>query len=320
MSVVTVILPSQTTRRVAQLYYYCAHSKLYHPDLHKAWLTPSPSTPPPRQDPIACFRIPVHSQTAHSDSAALRHHVEPTPYTAGGAERHPDAEAQGQAPCGDQPGAGHWRSGLRGKPPLHVPGQPRRSCAQSPAAAHSTWACGISLQDIPAGGLPGCQTVQLCSASLPRGVQPPMWPASCAPPGSRRSVAELLMGRGQSSAAGKLHGLGRHLGAAMHTLAVQCSQDTAQGISAHIIGSRRPVQASPRCKIWRHDSSICAMHVWRLACCGLMGLSCAQVICLDNFFTGSKDNIKHLIGKPNFELMRCAFHRKIPCTYPPNLQ
>ena len=31
-----------------------------------------------------------------------------------------------------------------------------------------------------------------------------------------------------------------------------------------------------------------------------------QVICLDNFFTGSKDNIKHLIGKPNFELMRCA--------------
>ena len=33
---------------------------------------------------------------------------------------------------------------------------------------------------------------------------------------------------------------------------------------------------------------------------------CAQVICLDNFFTGSKDNIKHLIGKPNFELMRCA--------------
>ncbi len=32
----------------------------------------------------------------------------------------------------------------------------------------------------------------------------------------------------------------------------------------------------------------------------------AQVICLDNFFTGSKDNIKHLIGKPNFELMRCA--------------
>ncbi len=30
------------------------------------------------------------------------------------------------------------------------------------------------------------------------------------------------------------------------------------------------------------------------------------MICLDNFFTGSKDNIKHLIGRPNFELMRCA--------------
>lgn len=29
-----------------------------------------------------------------------------------------------------------------------------------------------------------------------------------------------------------------------------------------------------------------------------------QVICLDNFFTGAKDNIKHLIGKPNFEVIR----------------
>lgn len=29
-----------------------------------------------------------------------------------------------------------------------------------------------------------------------------------------------------------------------------------------------------------------------------------DVICLDNFFTGSKKNIKHQIGKPNFELIR----------------
>ena len=29
-----------------------------------------------------------------------------------------------------------------------------------------------------------------------------------------------------------------------------------------------------------------------------------QVICVDNFFTGSKDNIKHLLDKPNFELIR----------------
>ncbi len=29
-----------------------------------------------------------------------------------------------------------------------------------------------------------------------------------------------------------------------------------------------------------------------------------DVICLDNFFTGSKENIKHLIGTPNFELVR----------------
>lgn len=29
-----------------------------------------------------------------------------------------------------------------------------------------------------------------------------------------------------------------------------------------------------------------------------------DVICLDNFFTGSKDNVKHLLGNPHFELMR----------------
>jgi UDP-glucuronate decarboxylase len=29
-----------------------------------------------------------------------------------------------------------------------------------------------------------------------------------------------------------------------------------------------------------------------------------DVLCLDNFFTGSKKNINHLIGKPNFELIR----------------
>ena len=29
-----------------------------------------------------------------------------------------------------------------------------------------------------------------------------------------------------------------------------------------------------------------------------------DVICLDNFFTGSKDNIRHLIGDNKFELVR----------------
>ncbi len=29
-----------------------------------------------------------------------------------------------------------------------------------------------------------------------------------------------------------------------------------------------------------------------------------DVICVDNFFTGSKRNVAHLLGKPNFELMR----------------
>ena len=30
----------------------------------------------------------------------------------------------------------------------------------------------------------------------------------------------------------------------------------------------------------------------------------AQVICVDNFFTGSKENVAHLLGKTNFELIR----------------
>lgn len=29
-----------------------------------------------------------------------------------------------------------------------------------------------------------------------------------------------------------------------------------------------------------------------------------DVICLDNYFTGSKSNIAHWIGHPNFELIR----------------
>ena len=29
-----------------------------------------------------------------------------------------------------------------------------------------------------------------------------------------------------------------------------------------------------------------------------------DVICLDNFYSGSKENVWHLIGRPNFELVR----------------
>ena len=29
-----------------------------------------------------------------------------------------------------------------------------------------------------------------------------------------------------------------------------------------------------------------------------------EVLCLDNFFTGRKANVQHLVGNPNFELMR----------------
>ena len=29
-----------------------------------------------------------------------------------------------------------------------------------------------------------------------------------------------------------------------------------------------------------------------------------EVLCVDNFFTGSRHNIAHLLGNPNFEVMR----------------
>ena len=29
-----------------------------------------------------------------------------------------------------------------------------------------------------------------------------------------------------------------------------------------------------------------------------------DVLCLDNFFTGGKENVSHLLGRPNFELIR----------------
>ena len=38
--------------------------------------------------------------------------------------------------------------------------------------------------------------------------------------------------------------------------------------------------------------------------CELLLAEGHDVICLDNFFTGSKDNVAHLLGSPHFELMR----------------
>ena len=38
--------------------------------------------------------------------------------------------------------------------------------------------------------------------------------------------------------------------------------------------------------------------------CEILLVEGHDVICLDNFFTGSKDNVAHLLGSPHFELMR----------------
>ena len=51
--------------------------------------------------------------------------------------------------------------------------------------------------------------------------------------------------------------------------------------------------------------------MFRLHCCISVLQACVssfirllQVICLDNFFTGCKSNVAHLIGKDNFEMIR----------------
>jgi UDP-glucuronate decarboxylase len=46
-------------------------------------------------------------------------------------------------------------------------------------------------------------------------------------------------------------------------------------------------------------SGLLGLHLCdRLVACG------HDVLCVDNFFTGSKRNIAHLLPEPNFELMR----------------
>lgn len=55
---------------------------------------------------------------------------------------------------------------------------------------------------------------------------------------------------------------------------------------------------------------ICRIGKWflRTKCLAILALTVllgfAQVICLDSFFTGSKDNVAHLLDKTNFELIR----------------
>lgn len=60
------------------------------------------------------------------------------------------------------------------------------------------------------------------------------------------------------------------------------------------------LRASPgspyRARMWRARL--------RRACAKAPAARGPQVICVDNFFTGSKENIKHLLDKPNFELLR----------------
>jgi hypothetical protein len=38
--------------------------------------------------------------------------------------------------------------------------------------------------------------------------------------------------------------------------------------------------------------------------CRFLRCCMSQVICLDNFFTGTRENVVHLLDKPNFELIR----------------
>lgn len=53
-----------------------------------------------------------------------------------------------------------------------------------------------------------------------------------------------------------------------------------------------------------HQPSSCATIGESLPCQELTVVRWLQVICLDNFFTGSKENVKHLLNKTNFETIR----------------
>ena len=67
--------------------------------------------------------------------------------------------------------------------------------------------------------------------------------------------------------------------------------------------------------VWGEVGDACAQreHAKEMFVCFERALKCTQrhtlqknpqVICIDNFFTGSKENVAHLLDKTNFELIR----------------
>lgn len=75
---------------------------------------------------------------------------------------------------------------------------------------------------------------------------------------------------------------------------------TAQGDDS---GDRPAVKAKPRVERNRVLVTGGAGFVGSHLCEFLVNRG-DHVICIDNFFTGSKENVAHLVGRPNFELIR----------------
>lgn len=73
-------------------------------------------------------------------------------------------------------------------------------------------------------------------------------------------------------------------------------------VVTYVVLSGPPLRVHARPTVVLHRNCPTASH--RASSTRVGWFTLLQVICMDNFFTGSKDNIQHLLGKPNFELIR----------------
>lgn len=96
--------------------------------------------------------------------------------------------------------------------------------------------------------------------------------------------------------------MGLHALCSWHTCMV-CRQ--TMGKADPVPDARRlPMLAPALARRTLQHRAVHAVHPHSRCCCGPPIPASLQVICMDNFFTGSKDNIAHLLDKENFELIR----------------
>ena len=88
---------------------------------------------------------------------------------------------------------------------------------------------------------------------------------------------------------------GDHVSAPAAPACAQIAPRTASAAALLLGARRRPYAIRPAAAARPHR---------RRRPCPALPPAPAQVICLDNFFTGSKDNVAHLLHKQNFEIIR----------------